>query len=79
LRPQSAQEAKNVQKLLQNHGIEHHILTWQGEKPLTALQEKARDKRYDLLKTWCLEQGYEFLFLGHHQGDQSETYCMRLR
>ncbi|NCP61631.1 MAG: tRNA lysidine(34) synthetase TilS [Alphaproteobacteria bacterium] len=79
LRPQSAQEAKNVQKLLKNHGIEHHILTWQGEKPLTAIQAKARDKRYDLLKTWCLEQGYEFLFLGHHQGDQSETYCMRLR
>ncbi len=79
LRPQSAQEAKSVQQLLQNKGIEHHILTWQGNKPLTALQEKAREKRYDLLKTWCLEEGYEFLFLGHHQGDQSETYCMRLR
>ncbi|HBN21798.1 MAG TPA: tRNA lysidine(34) synthetase TilS [Holosporales bacterium] len=79
LRLQSTQEAKHLQELLQVQGVEHHILTWQGEKPSTALQEKAREKRYDLLKAWCLEQGYQFLFLGHHQGDQSETYCMRLR
>lgn len=79
LRPHSTQEAESLQKLLKNQGIEHRILTWQGEKPSTALQEKAREKRYDLLKTYCLEQGKDFLFLGHHQGDQNETYCMRLR
>jgi tRNA(Ile)-lysidine synthase len=79
LRPQSAQEAKTLQGLLKHQGVEHHILTWQGDKPSTALQERAREKRYDLLKAWCLEHEYEFLFLGHHQGDQNETYCMRLR
>lgn len=79
LRPQATQEAESLQKLLQEQGIEHHILTWQGEKPSTALQEKAREKRYDLLKAYCLEYGYDYLFLGHHQGDQNETYCMRLR
>lgn len=79
LRLQSTQEARHLQKMLQDQGIEHHILTWQGEKPSTALQEKAREKRYDLLKTYCLEKGYAFLFLGHHKGDQKETYCMRLR
>ncbi len=79
LRAHSAQEATELQALLIDRGIEHHILTWQGQKPSTALQEKARKKRYELLKRWCLENGYDFLFLGHHQGDQNETYCMRLR
>lgn len=79
LRTSSAQEAQGLHDLLTSQGIQHHILTWYGDKPRSSLQEKARAKRYELLKTWCLERGYGFLFLGHHQGDQSETYCMRLR
>lgn len=79
LRQESAQEALNLQALLKTRGIEHHILKWEGKKPTAALQEKARSKRYDLLESWCYDNNCASLFLGHHQGDQSETYCMRLR
>lgn len=79
LRSDSSKEAQNLHNRLDKLGIAHHILTWEGEKPTTALQERARSKRYDLLESWCQQRGYPFLFLGHHQGDQSETYCMRLR
>ena len=79
LRPESAQEAASLHTLLESLGIKHHILTWEGAKPTSALQEKARSKRYDLLEDWCHRHQFPYLFLGHHQGDQSETYCMRLR
>ena len=79
LRQDSAQEAQDLHALLKFHGIEHHVLRWDGAKPTAALQEKARSKRYDLLENWCHQHSFPYLFLGHHQGDQAETYCMRLR
>ena len=79
LRQDSTQEAQALHTLLTSHGIDHHILTWDGSKPTAALQEKARLKRYELLESWCQKHNVPYLFLGHHTGDQSETYCMRLR
>lgn len=79
LRKESSQEAQSLHRILESRGITHHILTWSGEKPVAALQEKARHKRYDLLESWCFENQHRTLFLGHHALDQNETYCMRVR
>lgn len=78
LRPESADEAKFVHEVLEKVGISHDILVWRGKKPTTRLEEKAREKRYELLEEWCREKGISHLFLGHHAGDQAETFWARL-
>jgi len=78
LRPDSQQEAMQVQKWAQDKGIEHVILTWEGEKPTSRLQEKSREARYHLLTNWCKDNGISTLLLGHHAQDQEETFWMRL-
>lgn len=78
LRPDSTKEALDVQKYLQSLNVEHHILTWEGPKPNTHVQEYARFARYQLLKEWCKTNNVSFLLLGHHRQDQEETFWMRL-
>lgn len=78
LRSESKQEALKVHKLLQKHGIEHHILSWEEDKPKTRIQEKARSARYNLLINWCKLNNVQSLLLGHHRQDQEETFWMRL-
>lgn len=78
LRVESKDEALFVQRWCGEKGIEHVILPWVGEKPSSCLQEKAREARYHLLTTWCRENQVPTLLLGHHQGDQEETFWMRL-
>lgn len=79
LRSESTQEALWVQTLLKHHKIPHTILTWEGQKPLTRRQEKARQARYDLLQNWCWNQGASYLLTAHHFSDQAETFFLRLR
>ena len=37
LRPSSFDEAMYVKKVMNEHNIEHHILTWKGDKPNTGI------------------------------------------
>jgi tRNA(Ile)-lysidine synthase len=78
LRDQSKNEALFVRQWAQEKGIEHIILEWDGIKPLSCLQEKAREARYHLLLQWCKEHHIPTLLLGHHQQDQEETFWLRL-
>lgn len=78
LRTESRQEALRIQKWAQARGIQHVILNWEGEKPDSRLQERARISRYHLLTSWCKENGIPTLLLGHHQQDQEETFWLRL-
>lgn len=78
LRKESREEAVGVQKYVKTLGVHHTILTWESKKPTTRIQETARLKRYDLLHDYCIEHGIAHLFLGHHGGDQVETFFMRL-
>ncbi len=79
LRPTSAQEAQYVADVMKKYGIEHHILYWTGEKPTSAIEEKAREARYNLLFNWCHEHSIYHLVLAHHLFDQAETFLMRLQ
>ncbi|MBO7332221.1 MAG: tRNA lysidine(34) synthetase TilS [Alphaproteobacteria bacterium] len=78
LRPESEKEAQDVHTFLSQKGIKHTILYWKGEKPITRIEEKAREARYDLLLTACRERNISALFLGHHEDDQAETLLLRL-
>jgi len=79
LRKESRAEAEYVAKLMAVRGIEHHILTWDGDKPLSGIEEAARLARYALLKSWCEENGVETLCIAHHHLDQAETFLIRLQ
>jgi tRNA(Ile)-lysidine synthase len=78
LRSESTDEARRVAEWLSARGIEHHVMTWQGEKPRAGLQEAARLARYDLLCWWCRENGVLHLATAHNREDQSETFLIRL-
>lgn len=74
----STQEAIQVQAWLEEKHIETHILTWTGPKPKASIQEKAREKRYELLINFCKNNEINHLFTAHHQQDNLETFLMRL-
>lgn len=78
LREESTAEAVRVGVWLADRNIEHHILTWTGERPRTRLQETARDARYRLMRAWCRDAGVLHLATAHNQEDQAETFLMRL-
>lgn len=78
LRPESFQEAQRVGQWLKDLNIPYQILTWEGEKPTTRIQEKARQARYQLLERWCQDHHVPCLLTAHHQDDQWETMMQRI-
>jgi tRNA(Ile)-lysidine synthase len=78
LRPEAADEAMRVGEWATALGLPHHVLVWEGPKPETGLQAKAREARYSLLAGWCRENDAGLLLTGHTLDDQAETVLMRL-
>ena len=78
LRPESAAEAKAVAALCARLGVAHRILAWQGAKPASRLQERAREARYRLLVDHAKAIGADALITAHHADDQAETVLFRL-
>lgn len=79
LRPTSTTEALYVANIMQKHNIEHHILTWNEEKPNCGIEEAARIARYNLINDWCKKNNVSYLMIAHHLLDQVETFLMRLQ
>jgi tRNA(Ile)-lysidine synthase len=77
LRPEAAEEARQVAAWLRARGLDHHVLRWTGAKPATGVQAAAREARYRLLGDWCRATGVLHLLLGHHLDDQAETVALR--
>jgi tRNA(Ile)-lysidine synthase len=78
LRPGSRDEAETVAVWARAIGIAHSILTWDGEKPVTRIQERARVARYGLLAEHAERIGADVLMTAHHADDQAETVLFRL-
>ena len=78
LRSGSADEVAQVAKWCGEYGVSHHGLEWRGEKPVTGIQEAARETRYRLLTGWCRTHSCSDLFIAHNLDDQAETLLMRL-
>ena len=53
------------------------VLRWEGKKPRTCIEERARQARYELMGAWCAENGAA-LVTAHTMDDQAETLLMRL-
>jgi tRNA(Ile)-lysidine synthase len=79
LRPESAEEARTVAGWLAARALPHEILAWEGDKPMSGLQEAAREARYRLLAQWCHTRGVLHLLTAHHREDQGETHLIRRR
>ncbi|MDR1026001.1 MAG: tRNA lysidine(34) synthetase TilS [Lactobacillus sp.] len=79
LRVESADEATMVGKMMKKAGVEHHVLTWEGKKPKSGMEEAAREARYKLIAKWCKENGIKTVMIAHHKLDQAETFLMRLQ
>jgi tRNA(Ile)-lysidine synthase len=77
LRIGSAHEAWQVAAWCTGLSLPHEVLRWQGEKPVTGLQAKARMARYDLMTDWCTRNDVGWLLTAHTQDDQAETVLMR--
>jgi tRNA(Ile)-lysidine synthase len=78
LRPESAQEAAAVGLWAKAQGLPHQTLVWQGGKPVTRLQERAREARYALLAAHADRIGASHLVLAQHADDAAETVLFRL-
>lgn len=77
LRSGSAQEARLALSRAKAMGYPAEVMRWEGPKPQTALQEKARHARYSLLGRACRRYGLSYLVTGHTRDDQAETILMR--
>jgi tRNA(Ile)-lysidine synthase len=78
LRPEAANEAALVASRCAALGVSHRILSWQGTKPATGLQDAARQARYTLLVGVAKAEGASHLVTAHTLDDQAETLMMRL-
>lgn len=78
LRAASATEAEDVAALCAQLGVPHSMLLWDGAKPVTGLQERARTARYALLADEAQRLGGAVLVTAHTQDDQAETLLMRM-
>lgn len=79
LRVEAAVEIDTVETWCKNYSnAVFKRFLWNGDKPETAIMEAARAERYRLMAEYCASHGIKYLFLGHHQDDQAETFLIRL-
>jgi len=78
LRPEAAEESRQVGAWAAARGIAHHGLVWDEGAPGPDLQAAARQARYRLLGDWCRANHVLHLLTAHHQDDQAETLLLRL-
>lgn len=77
LRPEAADEARQVGEICARWGVGHRIAAWSGDKPATGLAEAARLARYRLLAEAAAAAGTDLVLTGHTMDDQAETFAMR--
>jgi tRNA(Ile)-lysidine synthase len=78
LRKESRSEAETVAGWAAALGLPHAILVWEGVKPKSRIQERAREARYALLSQHAARIGADYIMMAHHADDQAETILFRL-
>jgi tRNA(Ile)-lysidine synthase len=78
LRPASADEARLTVERLAALGIPARLLPLANLTRGSALAERARIMRYEILAGACRDAGILHLLLGHQAADQVETLAMRV-
>ena len=77
LRPESKEELLYVKELSADLGHEFYALSWDSGGSKVALQERAREGRYDVMSAKCHELGVDVLLTAHHFDDLMETYLTK--
>jgi tRNA(Ile)-lysidine synthase len=78
LRRESAAEARAVARLAQILGVRHRTLRWRGKKPVTGLQQAARNVRYRLIAQAARTADARHVLTAHTLDDQAETVLIRM-
>lgn len=78
LREESRAEAERVAGWAAQLLLPQAILAWEGTKPNTRIQERARQVRYELLFQHAARLGADYVMTAHHADDQAETILFRL-
>jgi len=80
LRDDSAHEAELIATYSRDFpNITHQILKWNhDEKTQSAVMERARHARYELMADYCRDHKIETLAVAHHGDDNLETFMFRL-
>lgn len=78
LRVEAQDEVRLVERAAKKLRMSHTTLKWDGVKPKSGLQEKARAARYNLLLAHARAIGAEAIAFAHHGEDQAETILLRL-
>ncbi len=78
LRKESRGEAAAVARLARKLNISHRTVRWNGCKPSTGVQEKARAARYRLLGEAAQKAGAAHILTAHTLDDQAETVLIRM-
>jgi tRNA(Ile)-lysidine synthase len=77
LRPESAIWTRFCQERAAALGVEHRILPWLGDKPLSGLPAAARAARHRLLADAARAGGAAVILMGHTADDRAEAAVMR--
>ncbi len=82
LRPESAEEARAVECLAGELGVEVHVeradVHAVRRRLGTSVEAAAREARYDFLRRTAVRHGYSTIALGHHADDNAETLLLNL-
>lgn len=78
MRKDSTSEAEMVARWAARLALPHAILVWDGVKPASRIQERAREARYELLFEYAARNGADHVMTAHHADDQAETILFRL-
>lgn len=78
LRAGSVDDAAFVLEAAARIGLRAVVRRWDGDKPASDLQARAREARYRLLEEIALEEGAGAVVTAHTRDDQAETFLLRL-
>jgi tRNA(Ile)-lysidine synthase len=78
LRKESAGEARAVARWAKALGLKCEILTVKTAQPKSDIEAWARAARLTLMGARLSRHQLTTLYLGHHEGDQAETFLLRL-